>query len=180
MSQAHRTGFVFDRRRFLASLGAAGTATALPALTAGADDAVAAASRPRPSPSQLAWQREELSLFVHFGVNTFTDREWGTGEEDPKLFAPAALDARQWAQVAKDAGFRSDRGAGSQRGQGRCRSRHAQRSQETTTVEGEPDAVGMIHGRPPALWMDAGALRCLPGICKLQCALSDDSNAPVR
>jgi len=60
--------------------------------------------RPRPSPAQLAWQREELALFLHFGVNTFTDREWGDGREDPAVFAPSALDARQWARSAKAAG----------------------------------------------------------------------------
>lgn len=63
-------------------------------------------SRPRPSPSQLAWQRDELAMFIHFGINTFTDREWGDGREDPRLFAPSALDARQWARTARAAGFR--------------------------------------------------------------------------
>ena len=63
--------------------------------------------RPRPSPSQLAWQRDELALFLHFGVNTFTDREWGDGHEDPSIFSPSALDARQWARAARDAGARS-------------------------------------------------------------------------
>jgi alpha-L-fucosidase len=63
--------------------------------------------RPLPTPSQLAWQRDELALFLHFGVNTFTDREWGEGTEDPAIFAPAALDARQWARAAKNAGFRT-------------------------------------------------------------------------
>ena len=62
--------------------------------------------RPRPSPSQLAWQREELALFLHFGVNTFTDREWGDGKENPSIFAPNALDARQWARAAKAGGFK--------------------------------------------------------------------------
>ena len=38
---------------------------------------------PRPTPQQLAWQRAELALFVHFTVNTFTDREWGDGTESP-------------------------------------------------------------------------------------------------
>jgi alpha-L-fucosidase len=46
-------------------------------------------------------------MFLHFGVNTFTDREWGDGREAPALFAPTALDARQWARVARDAGFRA-------------------------------------------------------------------------
>jgi alpha-L-fucosidase len=65
------------------------------------------ASRPRPSAAQLAWQREERSLFLHYGVNTFTDREWGDGREDPAIFDPSALDARQWARAARDGGFRS-------------------------------------------------------------------------
>ena len=62
---------------------------------------------PVPSPAQLAWQRDELALFLHFGVNTFTDREWGDGTEDPAIFAPSALDARQWARSARAAGFRA-------------------------------------------------------------------------
>ena len=61
--------------------------------------------RPVPSPTQLAWQRDELALFLHFGVNTFTDREWGDGTEDPLIFAPTAIDTRQWARAAKNAGF---------------------------------------------------------------------------
>jgi alpha-L-fucosidase len=64
-------------------------------------------ARPRPSPSQLIWQRDERALFLHFGVNTFTDREWGNGTEEPSIFAPAGLDARQWAQSARAAGFRA-------------------------------------------------------------------------
>lgn len=64
-------------------------------------------ARPVPSPAQLAWQRDELALFLHFGVNTFTDREWGDGTEDPAIFNPTSLDARQWARTAKAAGFRS-------------------------------------------------------------------------
>ena len=62
---------------------------------------------PRPSAAQLAWQRDELAMFIHFGMNTFTDREWGDGTEDPQRFNPAALDARQWARTARAAGFRS-------------------------------------------------------------------------
>jgi alpha-L-fucosidase len=61
--------------------------------------------RPVPTPSQLLWQQDELALFVHFGVNTFTDREWGDGTEKPSIFVPSALDARQWAKTARAAGF---------------------------------------------------------------------------
>lgn len=64
-------------------------------------------SRPRPTAAQLRWQRDELALFIHFGVNTFTDREWGDGKESPSIFAPSALDCAQWARAAKAAGFRA-------------------------------------------------------------------------
>src|SRR5262245_25999728 len=64
-------------------------------------------ARPRPTASQLDWQRDELALFLHFGINTFTDREWGDGSEDPGVFAPGRLDARAWARTARDAGFRA-------------------------------------------------------------------------
>ena len=63
--------------------------------------------RPCPSASQLTWQRDELALFLHFGVNTFTDREWGDGKESPSIFNPTALDARQWSRAAQAAGARA-------------------------------------------------------------------------
>jgi alpha-L-fucosidase len=65
------------------------------------------AERPRPTPAQLRWQRDELAMFLHFGVNTFTNREWGDGKEDPVIFNPQRLDARQWARSAKAGGFRA-------------------------------------------------------------------------
>ncbi|MDR0750080.1 MAG: alpha-L-fucosidase [Tannerellaceae bacterium] len=58
-----------------------------------------------PTASQLEWQKMEYYMFAHFGPNTFTDVEWGDGKEDPKVFNPAALDCRQWAKTAKDAGM---------------------------------------------------------------------------
>lgn len=103
----------WTRRNFLGT-GVAGLAGALapPAIVATARSAktttaIASTSRPRPSAAQLAWQREELSMFVHFTVNTFTGREWGDGSERPAIFNPKALDARQWARTAKACGFRS-------------------------------------------------------------------------
>ena len=61
---------------------------------------------PLPTPEQLAWQRMELTMFCHFGVNTFTDREWGDGKEAESLFDPSALDCVQWARAAKAGGFK--------------------------------------------------------------------------
>ena len=58
-----------------------------------------------PSWQQVEYQRMELIGFIHFTVNTFTDREWGEGTESPEIFNPTELDARQWAQAAKDVGM---------------------------------------------------------------------------
>lgn len=61
---------------------------------------------PVPSASQLAWIDDELTLFTHFGMNTFTNRSTGLGSEDPKLFNPTDLDCAQWVKTAKDCGFK--------------------------------------------------------------------------
>ncbi len=61
---------------------------------------------PMPSERQLAWQQLETTAFLHFTVNTFTDKEWGEGNEDPKIFNPAAFDARKIVKTLKDAGFK--------------------------------------------------------------------------
>jgi len=60
---------------------------------------------PVPSPRQLRWHEMEFYGFMHFTVDTFTDLEWGYGDESPAVFNPTALDARQWAQTARDAGM---------------------------------------------------------------------------
>ena len=59
-----------------------------------------------PSARQLAWHELEFYGFLHFTVNTFTDKEWGYGDEPESAFNPSALDARQWARVARDAGMK--------------------------------------------------------------------------
>lgn len=61
---------------------------------------------PLPSERQLAWHDMEYYAFVHFNMNTFTNMEWGTGGEKPLQFNPTALDTRQWARVAKEAGMK--------------------------------------------------------------------------
>lgn len=61
---------------------------------------------PVPSASQLEWHKMELTAFVHFTTNTFTDKEWGYGDESEKVFNPTALNTEQWAGVLKDAGFK--------------------------------------------------------------------------
>ncbi len=67
---------------------------------------IANAANVIPSPRQLAWQRLEETTFIHFGVNTFDGREWGTGTEDPNIFQPTGLNTDQWASTLKDAGFK--------------------------------------------------------------------------
>ena len=64
------------------------------------------AARLVPSKQQLAWQKTELTAFLHFGVNTFTGREWGDGTEKETVFNPTGLDAEQWVRNLKESGFK--------------------------------------------------------------------------
>ncbi|MFC9861619.1 MULTISPECIES: alpha-L-fucosidase [unclassified Streptomyces] len=57
-----------------------------------------------PTRGQLAWQQREITAFTHFGMNTFTGREWGSGTEDEKLFAPGDIDVDQWMRAYRAAG----------------------------------------------------------------------------
>ncbi|MEO8560645.1 MAG: alpha-L-fucosidase [bacterium] len=98
---------IMSRRELLAAGAALSMSTLLPAdARTSATPRTRAAERPRPSARQLAWHRGELTMFVHFTVNTFTGREWGDGTESPTIFRPDKLDARQWARAAKAGGFR--------------------------------------------------------------------------
>lgn len=94
-----------SRRTLLATTLVAGT---LPA------GAARAATKPRapqpwgavPSPRQWRWHGREAYAFVHFSINTYTDKEWGFGDESPKLFNPSDFDADQIVAAAKAADLR--------------------------------------------------------------------------
>jgi len=61
---------------------------------------------PLPTQKQVDWHEMEFYAFVHFSLNTFTNKEWGYGDESPKLFNPTSLDVRQWARIVKEAGMK--------------------------------------------------------------------------
>lgn len=103
-----------SRRQFVAvSLASGAAALASPAALSAATAArrspvfpsPPAVASPVPSAAQLAWQRDERALFLHFGTTTFTNKEWGDGYEKPEIFNPTKLDARQWARTARSTGF---------------------------------------------------------------------------
>ena len=67
---------------------------------------IKAAANVTPSLQQLEWQRLETTAFVHFGLNTFYNQEWGKGTEDPERFNPTLLNTDQWAKEISDAGLK--------------------------------------------------------------------------
>lgn len=69
-------------------------------------DIIRKAANVTPSKRQLRWQQLELTAFFHFGINTFTNKEWGNGNEDIKMFNPTELNAEQWVKTAKQAGIK--------------------------------------------------------------------------
>lgn len=69
------------------------------------DEVTYLATKVRPSTQQIDYQQREMLGFIHFGMNTFTGKEWGTGKEDPMIFNPTKLDADSWVKTFKDAGI---------------------------------------------------------------------------
>ena len=61
---------------------------------------------PLPEQKQVDWQRMETYAFIHFGLNSFCDREWGYGDTDPKMFDPKRLDCEQWVKTLMAAGMK--------------------------------------------------------------------------
>lgn len=78
----------------------------LSALLGGLCLPVKAQTLPIPTPVQLQWQQMETTAFIHFSVNTYTDMEWGYGNESPRIFNPEKLDCRQWIRTCKEAGLK--------------------------------------------------------------------------
>ena len=61
---------------------------------------------PVPEAKQVEWQKMETYAFIHFGLNTFNDREWGYGDTPAEMFNPARLDCEQWARTLVAAGMK--------------------------------------------------------------------------
>lgn len=70
------------------------------------EEKIKMAARVVPDSQQLAWQKLEMTAFIHFSINTFTDKEWGDGEESPELFNPTEFNADQWARVISESGMK--------------------------------------------------------------------------
>ncbi|MDA3847624.1 MAG: alpha-L-fucosidase [Vallitaleaceae bacterium] len=67
------------------------------------EDKFRKAAHVKPSAAQLEWMEKEYIAYIHFGPNTYSGRQWGTGHENPAIYTPTALDPEQWARVCADA-----------------------------------------------------------------------------
>lgn len=92
----------FSRRSLLQ----AASVTLLPPLSARPRIAPPVPYGELPSSRQVLWSEREVYNFLHFTVNTFTDREWGEGNENPAVFHPTDFDADQIVETLKMSGSR--------------------------------------------------------------------------
>ena len=99
-----------NRRHFLRNAGMAGLSASLfPGFpVSGSEKAYhpAILEEPLPSPAQKAWMDLGFGMFIHFGINTYYDKEWSDGTLDPATFNPEKLDTAQWCKTARDAGMK--------------------------------------------------------------------------
>src|SRR5438552_8660803 len=93
---------ILSRRSFFATVASTVKALSAPERNASAPQPYGVL----PSPRQLDWSEMEIYNFLQFTVNTFTDKEWGYGDEDPALFNPTDFDAEQIVRIAKEAGMK--------------------------------------------------------------------------
>lgn len=70
------------------------------------EDKLKKAAHVKPSKAQLDWMEKEYIAYIHFGLNTFSGRQWGTGQEDPSIYSPASIDPLQWSRVCAQAGMK--------------------------------------------------------------------------
>lgn len=70
------------------------------------EDRLKKAAHVKPSEAQLNWMEKEYIAYIHFGLNTFSGRQWGTGREDPSIYTPSLLDPLQWLRVCAEAGMK--------------------------------------------------------------------------
>jgi alpha-L-fucosidase len=99
-----------NRRKFIRNIGLAGMATAALPLRAEAGTLLSPARATsidvQPDPIQKAWMDLGFGMFIHFGINTYYDKEWSDGTLDPVAFNPTKLNTDQWCRVARDAGMK--------------------------------------------------------------------------
>ncbi|MFW5761526.1 MAG: alpha-L-fucosidase [Cyclobacteriaceae bacterium] len=100
---------MIDRRKFIKNTALAGLAAGSLSNVGKADNSLITKisnEDVQPTAAQQAWMDMKFGMFVHFGINTYYDKEWSDGDLDPVKFNPTQLDTDQWCRTAKDAGMK--------------------------------------------------------------------------